>query len=38
MINFFIVVFIITLIYLAKVEMVKSYFGLMALQGILLFG
>ena len=38
MINFFIVVFIITLIYLAKVEMVKSYFGLMALQGMLLFG
>ncbi len=38
MINFFIVVFIITLIYLAKVEMVKSYFSLMALQGLLLFG
>lgn len=38
MINFFIIVFIMTLIYLAKVEMVKSYFGLMALQGVLLFG
>jgi hydrogenase-4 component E len=38
MINFLIVVFIITLIYLAKVEMVKSYFSLMALQGVLLFG
>ena len=32
-----IVIFIISLIYLTKVEMVKSYFGLMALQGILLF-
>jgi hydrogenase-4 component E len=38
MINFLIVVFIITLIYLAKVEMVRSYFTIMALQGILLFG
>lgn len=38
MANFLIVVFIITLIYLAKVEMVKSYFPLMALQGVLLFG
>ena len=38
MINFLIVVFIITLIYLTMVEMVKSYFPLMALQGILLFG
>jgi len=38
MINFLIVVFIISLIYLSKVEMVKSYFGLMALQGVLLFG
>ena len=38
MINFLVVVFIISLIYLAKVEMVKSYFGLMALQGVLLFG
>jgi len=37
MINFFIVLFIISLIYLAKVEMVKSYFMLMAMQGILLF-
>ncbi len=36
--KFIIIVFIISLIYLAKVEMVKSYFGLMALQGILLFG
>lgn len=38
MINFLIVIFIISLIYLAKVEMVKSYFTLMALQGVLLFG
>jgi hydrogenase-4 component E len=38
MVNFLIVLFIISLIYLAKVEMVKSYFTLMALQGILLFG
>jgi hydrogenase-4 component E len=38
MINFLIVLFIISLIYLAKVEMVKSYFTLMALQGVLLFG
>ncbi len=38
MINFLIVLFIISLIYLAKVEMVKSYFTLLALQGILLFG
>lgn len=38
MINFIIVLFIISLIYLAKVEMVKSYFTLMALQGVLLFG
>lgn len=37
MINFVIIIFIITLIYLAKVEMVKSYFPLMAVQGILLF-
>src|SRR5436190_1777057 len=37
-INFGVILFIITLIYLAKVEMVKSYFTLMALQGILLFG
>lgn len=38
MINFIIIVFIITLIYLAKVEMVKSYFLLMAIHGVLLFG
>jgi len=38
MINFLIILFIISLIYIAKVEMVKSYFSLMALQGILLFG
>lgn len=38
MVNFLIVLFIISLIYLAKVEMVKSYFTLMATQGILLFG
>ena len=38
MINFLIVVYIITLIYLAKVEMVRSYFSLMGLQGMLLFG
>jgi hydrogenase-4 component E len=37
MINFGIILFIITLIYLAKVEMVKSYFTLMAIQGVLLF-
>lgn len=37
MINFVIILFIITLIYLAKVEMVKSYYPLMALQGVLLF-
>jgi hydrogenase-4 component E len=38
MINFVIISFIITLIYLAKVEMVKSYYPLMGLQGMLLFG
>lgn len=38
MINFVIICFIITLIYLAKVEMVKSYYPLMGLQGMLLFG
>jgi len=38
MVNFLIVIFIISLIYLAKVEMVKSYFTIMATQGILLFG
>ncbi len=38
MINFVIILFIITLIYLAKVEMVKSYYPLMGLQGVLLFG
>lgn len=38
MINFVIILFIITLIYLAKVEMVKSYYPLMAVQGVLLFG
>jgi hydrogenase-4 component E len=38
MINFLVIVFIGSLIYISKVEMVKSYFGLMALQGILLFG
>jgi len=38
MINFLVIVFIITLIYLSKVEMVKSYFTLMAGQGIILFG
>lgn len=38
MINFLVIVFIISLIYIAKVEMVKSYFSLMALQGVLLFG
>jgi hydrogenase-4 component E len=37
MINFIIVLFVISLIYLSKVEMVKSYFTLMAVQGILLF-
>lgn len=38
MINFLVIVFIITLIYLAKVEMVKSYFTLMGTQGLILFG
>lgn len=38
MVNFIIILFIISLIYLAKVEMVKSYFSLMAIQGVLLFG
>jgi hydrogenase-4 component E len=38
MINFLIILFIVSLIYLAKVEMVKSYFSLMAVQGVLLFG
>jgi hydrogenase-4 component E len=38
MLNFLIILFIISLIYIAKVEMVKSYFSLMALQGVLLFG
>ncbi len=38
MINFLIIIFIISLIYLSKVEMVKSYFTLMAMQGIILFG
>ena len=38
MTNLLIIVFIITLVYLAKVEMVKNYFTLLALQGILLFG
>src|SRR6267142_6500303 len=38
MINFLVSVFIITLIYLAKVEMVKSYFTLMGVQGLILFG
>ena len=38
MINFLVIVFIISLIYISKVEMVKSYFSLMAVQGVLLFG
>jgi hydrogenase-4 component E len=38
MTNFLVIIFIITLIYLAKVEMVKSYFTLMAAQGVILFG
>jgi len=38
MINFLVILFIISLIYISKVEMVKSYFSLMALQGVLLFG
>lgn len=38
MINFLIIIFIISLIYLSKVEMVKSYFTLMAMQGVILFG
>lgn len=36
--NFLIILFIITLIYLTKVEMVRSYVQLMAIQGIVLFG
>lgn len=38
MVNFGIILFIMTLIYLAKVEMVKSYYTIMAIQGVLLFG
>jgi len=38
MINFIIILFIITLIYLTKAEMVKSYVQLMVIQGVLLFG
>ena len=38
MANFLIILFIMSLIYVAKVEMVKSYFSLMAVQGIILFG
>jgi hydrogenase-4 component E len=38
MINFLVIVFIVSLIYVSKVEMVKSYFSLMGLQGVLLFG
>ena len=38
MVNFLVIVFIVSLIYLSKVEMVKSYFSLMAVQGVLLFG
>ncbi len=37
MVNFVIISFIITLIYIAKIEMVKSYYPLMAAQGVLLF-
>ncbi len=36
--NFLIVLFIISLIYLAKIELVKNYFSLLAIQGLLLFG
>jgi hydrogenase-4 component E len=38
MINFLVILFIVSLIYVSKVEMVKSYFSLMGLQGVLLFG
>jgi len=38
MINFLVIIFIVSLIYISKVEMVKSYFSLMGLQGVLLFG
>ena len=38
MVDFLVIIFIVTLIYLSKVEMVKSYFSLMAIQGVLLFG
>jgi len=38
MANFLVILFIISLIYISKVEMVKSYFSLMAAQGVILFG
>jgi len=38
MVDFLVIVFIVSLIYISKVEMVKSYFSLMGLQGVLLFG
>ena len=38
MVDFLVIVFIVSLIYISKVEMVKSYFSLMAVQGVLLFG
>ena len=38
MVDFLVIVFIVSLIYVSKVEMVKSYFSLMGLQGVLLFG
>ncbi len=35
--DFIIIIFIISLIYLAKAEMIRSYVGLLAFQGLLLF-
>ncbi len=38
MVDFLVIIFIVSLIYISKVEMVKSYFSLMGVQGVLLFG
>jgi hydrogenase-4 component E len=38
MVNFLIIVFIISLLYLAKIETFKKYVFMMGLQGLLLFG
>lgn len=37
MINFIVIFFIITLIYISKVEMIRSYITILGLQGLLLF-